>query len=52
MFVIDDYIFSVASNLVERDDVLLVYLRKVCDCASSLPISCDMLTNQMAYLIN
>lgn len=29
MFGVDDYIALVASNLVEKDDLLLAYLRKV-----------------------
>ncbi|WP_162273622.1 hypothetical protein [Planococcus versutus] len=36
MFVVDDYIASVASNLVEKDDLLLAYFRKVRELESSL----------------
>lgn len=38
MFVVDDYIALVSSNLAEKDDLLLAYLRKV----SELKISPDV----------
>lgn len=38
MFVVDDYIASVSSNLAEKDDLLLAYLRKL----RELEISTDV----------
>ncbi|MGB6406422.1 MAG: hypothetical protein WBF39_03035, partial [Planococcus donghaensis] len=38
MFVVDDYITLVSSNLAEKDDLLLAYLRKL----RELEISADL----------